>query len=355
MFLLFASLGAHPLRAQPMVDCSERLICVSAPNVRRTVQSQHALRAPGVTSLTNRTVKYTVSNRHAVPLARGSNRVLIVDNSASDLPELSSHKARYNGVAALTHKKGNNVFVPSYAGLNFEHIHDGTLAVNKQKFEPREWPMELRVIDKNTVELYQRPTPNWRLESCARYHLLPDGTIEYTFECIPRADVFKNGYIGLFWASYIHQPNDKSINFRGHVASTDQKVKWIQALSPQHGIDSTHPPHGLMQQPVVDPKFPLTLVNHRSKYVYDEPWYYGVSHGMALVFMFRDRDKVWFAQSPTGGGTKNPAWDFQWFIHDYKVDEAYGFVMRVAYLPFESREQVEKATQSHRQKLNQGD
>ncbi len=103
----------------------------------------------------------------------------------------------------------------------------------------------------------------------------------------------------------------------------------------------------------MDPRFPKSLlVNHPSGYVYGEPWYYGVSHGMAYVQMYRAVDEIWFAQSPNGGGRHNPAWDFKWFVPGYKVGEAYGFVMRAAYLPFESREQLIHATEIHRRALN---
>lgn len=315
--------------------------------------AEHPLAAPGVTSLTNPRVRFRVSEDHCAVLERGGIRATIVDNTELDLADLPGHRAGYNGVASLTRRRGDaNLFVPAVGGLNFEHIHDGTAAGLKEKFEPRKSPMQLRLVDSHTVEVYQPPTANWKLESCGRYHLLDDGTIEYTFECIPRASGYRNGYIGLFWANYIHQPESGAIFFRGQGRQEDGPARWIEAISPAHGIGSTHAPAGLAALPHVDADFPLTLVNHPSEYVYAEPWYFGVSHGMAYVQMFRERDCIWLAQSPSGGGAGNPAWDFQWFLSDCRVGEAYGFVMRAAYLPYESPDQVARETRRHREALN---
>jgi hypothetical protein len=313
----------------------------------------HPFAAPGVTSLTNPKVRFQPAGEHFAVLQRADVRAVVVDNAELNLPQLPGHRAGYNGLAALSHRqRAANLFVPSIAGLNFEHIHDGTPAGLKEKFEPRKFPMQLRLVDSHTVEVYQPPTGNWKLESCGRYQILEDGAIEYTFECIPRAGAYRNGYIGLFWASYIDHPEQTTIFFRGRPRGEDAASRWIEATSPKHGVDAAHAPAAFPALARVDAAFPLTLVNHPSKYVYTEPWYFGVSHGMAYVQMFRQRDRIWIAQSPSGGGDGNPAWDFQWFIPDYRVDEAYGFVMRAAYLPYENRDQIGRLTRRHRDALN---
>ena len=323
-------------------------------SVTALTAADHPLAAPRVTSLTNPAVRYLPADRHYAVLSRGEVTAVIVDNQSVDNDTLPGHRAGYSGVAALRHRqRPDNLFVPAYAGLNFEHIHDGTLTVKTELFEPRRAAMELRIIDPFTVELYQAATPNWQLESCARYQLLEDGTIEYSFECIPRADVFRNRFIGLFWASYIDRPQDRAIFFEGRpTADPSANPQRLRTLSPRHGVDSTHPPAGPLVDLKIAADFPLTLVNHRSRYVYSQPWYYGISHQLAFVLMFRERDRVWFAQSPTGGGATNPAWDFQWFIPDYRVGQAYGLVMRAGYLPFINHAQVKTFAASHLAALN---
>lgn len=310
-----------------------------------------------VTSLSRQDLEWTVPTNGYHVLERGGVRAVVVDNGAVDDHVLPGHRAGYSGVASLTHKDDDaSLFVPAYAGLNYEHIHDGTTQPRDVLFEPRRVPMELRVIDRHTVELYQAPTPNWKLESVLRYQMLDDGTLEMTLECIPRAKTFRNGYVGLFWASYIHQPESLDIHFPGiRVAADNEPVpaKWVRGVTPQHGVLATHV--GVDDDRVFkhDDDFPLTLAFNRSKYRYDNPWYYGVSHGMAFVQMFRPSDGIRLTQSPSGGGNGNPAWDFQYFIPDYQVGQRYQMVMRAMYVPYESTEQVEKVSRSHRRALGQ--
>ena len=304
---------------------------------------------PGRTSFTNPAIRYTVPENPYAVLRRGEVEAIVVDNRAVDDGVLRGHRAGYSGLAALRHaRRRENLFVPAYAGLNFEHIHDGTTQPWEILFEPRNAPMELRHVDDHTAELYQRPTPHWGLESCLRYELLPDGAIEMTLECIPRRRTFRNGYIGLFWASYIDRPKSGAIHFRGHPAGGDPTPRWIEAVSPDHGVRATHLALDDRHDLPHDIGFPFSLVFSRSGYRYDEPWYYGVSHGMAYAQVFRLRDHVRLTQSPSGGGQGNPAWDFQAFIPDYEVGRRYTLVMRALYLPYRSAEQVRRAVEPHR-------
>ena len=324
-------------------------ICLSVPLV---AQAFAAGPLPKPTTLSDPGIRFRVPEKPYVVLRRGDVEAVVVDNRAVDDEVLPGHRAGYSGLASLKHtKRAENIFVPSYAGLNFEHIHDGTLQDRKILFEPRNSPMELRVIDECTAELYQEPTPHYGLESCLRYRMLEDGAVEMTLECIPRARSFKHGYVGLFWASYINQPESLDIHFKGHGVDEPTASRWIRGVTPAHGTFSTHLATNDRREFGRDADFPLTLVFNLSNYRYAEPWYFGVSHGMALVLMFRPQDEIRLSQSPSGGGEGNSAWDFQYMIPDYEVGRRYRMVMRAAYLPYDSAGQIEEATRGHREAL----
>jgi hypothetical protein len=310
--------------------------------------------AAGLTSLTDPHLASKGRPVSHVELARGPVAVIVVDNAA--MPP--AHRAGYNGIASLTHTaRRENVFVPEYAGLNFELIHDGTQVSRDRMMEPRRAPMTLRRVDENTVELHQPPTPTWLLESCTRLRLLADGAIEMAFECIPRKATFTRGTIGLFWASYIQRPESKAIHFlgvrRGDAAGSE--ASWIEAITPKHGVESTHV--GVFDERRIEPAddFPMHYMAFSySPYRYVEPYYYGVSHGMAVAMVFRKRDMIRFTQSPSGGGEGNPAWDFQFMIPDYRVGKAYGFVMRLIYMPMAGREELARVCRRHVAELSGG-
>lgn len=309
----------------------------------------------GGTTLSDPSISFTRPPKPYVILKRGDVEAVIVDNSAVKDEVLPDHRAGYSGLALLRHRaRKENLFVSRYSGLNFEHIISGVASTdNKIQFEPRNHPMELRIIHEHAVELCQTPTFHHGLESCQRYELLEDGVIQFTVEVSPRKATFPNGYINLFWASYINQPESMDIHFQGlpAKASPAQVSSWVRGVTPAHGELSTHPAVDDQREFPHDQPFPLILVFSLSDYRYTQPWYYAVSHGMAFVHMFRPKDRVRFSQSPSGGGIGNPAWDFQFFAENPQVDQVYQFVMRAAYLPYSSPEQIEEATRTHRSAL----
>jgi hypothetical protein len=292
------------------------------------------------TSLSDKNIRYSVPDKPYVVLRRGPIETVVVDNSAVKDEVLPNHRAGYHGLGSLKHERqSRNLFVPSVSGLNFEHIHDGTVQEPRVLFEPRNAPMQLRVVNGHTAELHQPPTPHWGLESCMRYELLDDGVIEMTFECIPRRNNYRNGYIGFFWASYIDQPESLDIHFIGQ-SDGRAKPSWIRGITPKHGTQATHLAVNDQRQFAHDEAFPLLLVFGLSTHRYSEPWYFGLARGMAFAQIFQPADGVRLSQSPSGGGQGNPAWDFQWFIQNPVVGQRYQLVMRACYLPVEETKDV---------------
>jgi len=269
----------------------------------------------------------------------GDLTAVIGDNAAHE-----QHRAGYNGVWSLTHRtEPANLFVPTVAGLNFEHIFDGDRFDKGNDrtifFEPRNAPMTLRRLSGTEAELHQPPTPTFHLESWTTFRLVPPHSIDMTFRCRARQHVFQHNYIGLFWASYINAPEDRSMYFRrGNL--------WYQLCTQQHNDESTvrHTADALDLR--FSPGYPEALFRNVSPLRYDEPFYYGHVRDMTAIFLFDRTDGIRFTHSPSGGGvntdrkTTNPAWDFQYLLPRYEVNRDYGFRVRLAYRPRCSREEI---------------
>ena len=274
-----------------------------------------------------------------IQLEVGDLEVSFIDNSAYG----QSHRAGYNGISELRHvKQDSSIFVPFYAGFNLEHVFGGDSL--SPLFEPRINEMELQKISDREVELHQKELPLSHIESWTNFKLAEPHYLDITFRYIIHSDVFfKHNYAGLFWASYIHAPSDISTNFLGR--KTGEKIyKWIKAYSPQHGELSSHKQENDHYDMYSADNFNVTLASHYSNYKYKDPYYYGIFHNMVLAYLFDvpDNQILRFAQSPTGGGAHNPAWDFYVISPDFKVGKEYAFTVRMIYKKFEGSENIQK-------------
>ena len=270
----------------------------------------------------------------------GDLTAVIGDNEAHD-----HHTAGYNGIHRLTHRsEPTTLFAPAVAGLNLEHIFDGDRELRARNdpkvfFEPRTAPMTFRRLSADEAELHQPPTPTFKLESWTRFKLVAPHYLDFSFRCRPTQHAFRHGYVGLFWASYVNAPEDKSLYFRG-------EGRWQQLCSPRHYSQSTV----VHRANRVDLEFSAVpgdaLYKSLAPLRFDEPFYYGLFRGHLFLLMFDRSEGVRFTHSPSGGGlnpelqTTNPAWDFQFIVPAYEVLREYGFRARAVYRERCTRQEV---------------
>ena len=270
-------------------------------------------------------------------------RVVIVDNTAF----APNHRDGYSGVAELVRSSdGRNVFVPQYAGLNFEHIFSGDAgSFGWNIFEPRRAPMRLVQHSPTRVELRQEGTEHWPLRSRLTYSVESEA-IDFTYCGTPLANTWKkHGYIGLFFASYMNKPEDMSIQFigRSRPGLGDAKARWIKHLPSKHGVAANHRAAESTWDPPLDDGFNIDLVKGVSDFEFLYPFYVGRSGERMFVMMFERPNtggEMRFAQSPSGGGNGNPAWDFFWLQRNYTVDQEFCFRARAVYRRFANLDEV---------------
>jgi hypothetical protein len=156
-------------------------------------------------------------------------------------------------------------------------------------------------------------------------------------------------WFGLFWASYIDAPENKSIYFK------DPKG-WVQLCTQEHNNQSTVRHTDDKLELAFTPVREQTLYKNFSPLRYAEPFFYG-DFGAAHVFilMFDRTEGIRFSHSPSSGGPPsfpNPAWDFQFIIPKYEVLEQYGFRARAVYRERCSRDEIEQGFRNWRATLS---
>jgi hypothetical protein len=279
----------------------------------------------------------------------GDLTAVIGDNEAYD-----DRREGYSGIHRLVHGSLPERSLFGIAGLNFEHIFDGVQdqrnlsGDRKIFFEPRNHPMTLRRMGDDEAELHQTPTPTYHLESWSRFKLVAPHYIDFTFRCKAHQHVFQNDYIGLFWASYMNAPENKSVYFR------DPKG-WVQLCTQWHNNQSTvlHAADTVKLEFLDVPE--QCLYKNFSPLRYAEPFffgYFGTTH--VFILMFDRTEGIRFSHSPSSGGAPsfpNPAWDFQFIVPKYEVNQEYGFRARVVYRERCSTDEIDKEFRTWRDSL----
>jgi len=275
------------------------------------------------------------------------------DNASGD----EQHRAGLNGIWKLTcTDEPESVFVPHLAGLNLEHVFDGHVGERDLLFEPRRAPMELQKIGETEAELYQPPLPFWGVESWTRFHLIAPYFVDMDFRFRATKPVFRYGYIGLFWASYINAPENKSLYFWGR-KEDEKQSRWVQFCTQWHYDESTVMHISETEPLPISPTHPPMLFTNFSRLRFEEPFMFGRWRDRVVAFFFDQTKGVRLTHSPSGGGLTadgkdtNPAWDFQLIIAPYELNREYRFRVRLVYKRWAGREEIRKLFNEWREAL----
>ncbi len=280
---------------------------------------------------------------HAGEIGTEGFRCVVGDNE----PWRDGHRAGYNGVFQVKMPgMAATPFVPAYAGLNLEHYFDlgPRNQDNKIFFEPRNAPMKFALLNDRSAELYQPTSPHYGVESWTRFEVGTPGRIDMRFRCVPHKPGLEGGVLGVFWASYMNAPLDKSMYFLAAGSTLDAPV-WEQFSTHQHNRDSTV----IGENDTCDLKFKserAVLFDNLSPLRYSAPFFYGHQGDHVLIYIFEPEALIRFSHSPSGGGATpakdghNPAWDFQYIIPNYQTEREYGFRMCLVIKPWKDRADI---------------
>ena len=285
-----------------------------------------------------------VATDHDFAVLKSDQLEVVIGNNTSLKRNGTEHKAGYNGIFSLkSTAQAESPFVPAYAGWNLEHYFDGAAHPESEVFfEPRFSSMKLRRIDENTVELHQPKTSVFQVESWTRFSVAPNH-VDFFFRCKPSRTDYTGDFLGVFWASYINGPLDKSMYFLDSQSRLHDPI-WRQLCTQAHNRDSTV--RGADDS--AELKFESTdaLFANLSPMRYSTPFFYGRFREMVLIYAFQPNSNLRFTHSPSGGGRSatgddtNPAWDFQLIIPQPMAGSDYELQGRLIYKKWQGRDDV---------------
>ena len=276
-------------------------------------------------------------------------QVVVGDNEAGTGAH-AGHATGYNGVWSLTSAHApQNCFVPSYAGLNLEHLMDDLFMTQEggEIFEPRKHTMTLARLSETSVSLTQQESPMTGVVSVTTFTVREPHFIDMTFEARLTRPPRSGRSFGFFWASYINTPEIPALQF------IDADGNW-SCLSPEdHGLGGNTVCHSSAEATWGDPGRQYShdsLAHSFSRRRFDLPLMFGrpLDTSMLYLQMFDQRQPVRLCMSPSGGGpspdrrVRNPAWDFQYILEEATAGSECRMRSRVVYKPYVDRNEIEQ-------------
>ena len=292
----------------------------------------------------------------------------IADNSPGGI-----HRSGYNGIASLVPRcTGNNVFVPTYAGLNYETTSLSGLrpyeSETGSKFEPRVEPIHIDAADAEHVVLVQPETSYAHVSARITFAVKPPHAIHQRIELVFHrrfcAEDEPNQFRSL-WASYIHMPPDRHIYLKPDWPEGDDLSNWfgvtkaeqesaemlVRPLPDGRELDA-HEHLAVMQaaEPLASEAMSrladAELSPMRLPPGLDRPlaFYYGLVHGPLLFLMiFKEPQRFRLAYAPAGAGQQpawNPAWDYVLHLDDVQLGTPYVWDLCLVVKPYRGRAEV---------------
>ncbi|MBA2480004.1 MAG: hypothetical protein H0V44_05025 [Planctomycetes bacterium] len=296
----------------------------------------------------------------------------------ADNRTMGIHRSGLNGVASLIPRgSGNNLFVPSTVGLNYETLGlQGAptfISPKGSPFEPRCEPMTIHHADERSVVLVQPETSHARVSARITFHVEEPHYLHQRIELTFHRRFVEPGRPSRFtslFASYIHTPPDPHLYFKvdpgtsplsDWIGITQERAgspHLIKRLPSDRELDAAgHLAAMAGGAPLSGSDIAATGWPERAFPRFREgscPFYYGICFDHMVLKMFRQPERVAIVYSPDGGGqemvytggdgpdrmVRNPAWDFNLVLNDVEEGRTYAWDVCLALLPMSTRAQV---------------